>query len=341
MSAAQPQRPCPTTDEFFRFTRHPVRLSCVGPVTVEVMEVRGHELLGSARSDWRDVVVFVPGNPGVPYFYAGFIRSLRERLPTTAGLMCCGYLGHSFENINRQVFSVQQQERAVETLIDRLLAEHGDARVHLMGHSVGAYIATRIADRLPESRLGTAMGLFGTVTHIARAPNGRMWWLLLPGSRHVAAAAASMVGWMPLGFRKWIAGRAEGKLRQGDTHYDGVVANMTRFHLVLNALYMARTEFESIRDLDTELFRRLGSKLVMYYGTEDGWVPTHQRTELEEALGVRASSAADAVEARKAPQLGPTVVLDETGAPHAFSLTHADDVAAAVEPLLSLTGRHA
>lgn len=42
----------------------------------------------------KDVVIVIPGNPGIPQFYEGFIKSLNSELPSETPIWVVGQAGH-------------------------------------------------------------------------------------------------------------------------------------------------------------------------------------------------------------------------------------------------------
>lgn len=49
---------------------------------------------GVAPAGKKDVIVVIPGNPGVPTFYEGFIKHLKARLPLETPVWVIGHAGH-------------------------------------------------------------------------------------------------------------------------------------------------------------------------------------------------------------------------------------------------------
>lgn len=311
----------------------------------EVLQLAGEEVLDDHGAPWsegcREIVLVFPGNPGVVHFYGPFLLSLRDAMGAGVGLLCCGYAGHSLEPCrNGGPFSVGEQAEVAAVMARRVLAAHPAAELHILGHSVGAHIALLTADRLPPGNVATVAGLFPTVHRIADAPNGTLWPLLLPVARHCVAAFAAALGCLPVRCRAAVVRRAKPELAlPGAGAFDGVVARMASYRVLLNVLFMARTEFLAIRDVDEARVQRHASRLVLYYGARDRWVPPEHRAVLRRVLGLppdggAARGASVGGGGAAAGHTHPAVVIDTTGAPHAFVLTHSADVAAALAPLL-------
>lgn len=280
----------------------------------------------------REVVLVLPGNPGVAQFYGPFMLALRAALGPSVGLLCCGYAGHSLSTpVNGGPFSVHDQVEVVATTAARVLAAHPDAALHLVGHSIGAHIALTVADRLPQSNVATVAGLFPTVHRIADSPAARwLWPLLLPVVRHCVAAAGALLGCLPSQLRARAVRCCKPQLADdGAREFDGVIARMASYRVLLNVLHMAHTEFAAVGDVDRGLARRHAHHLVLYYGVVDKWVPPEHRDVLQEVLDAPLRPAAAAEGTRF-----PRVVMDGTGAPHAYVLTHSAAVGAAVAQLL-------
>eukprot|EP00755_Sulcionema_specki_P022783 Sspe_Gene.77337::Locus_48311_Transcript_1_1_Confidence_1.000_Length_1472::g.77337::m.77337 len=266
----------------------------------------------------KDVLVFIPGNPGVPDFYLEFLAEMRKAHGKGLGCVCIGLFGHtpSRENYGR-LFNVEEQVELLGDVLRQIKEANPSAALHLGGHSVGAYFSLQLSRAHKE--LATVLLLFPTIAHIARAPNGRMAPLLLPGMRHLAAGTASLLGCLPTTIREGVASWWVGSKRYGK-----VAASLPSLYPVLNFLTLANSEFATIRDLDRDALREIKDKVVLYYGVDDGWVPTSYRYEAAEVLQCDTSFAT------------PPVVLDTTGAPHAYVLTHSAEVAARVAPYLNV-----
>lgn len=49
---------------------------------------------GLSQCGNKDIVVIIPGNPGVPQFYEGFIKTLKTKLPSETPVWVIGHAGH-------------------------------------------------------------------------------------------------------------------------------------------------------------------------------------------------------------------------------------------------------
>lgn len=101
------------------------------------------------------VVVFVPGNPGMPRFYCDFARMLCDRIGAKVVLL--GLVGHLEASSSAQLssgertrtFNLEDQVNHVAERIQPFMqeaAEH-DVPFALVGHSIGSWIALRAAQK--------------------------------------------------------------------------------------------------------------------------------------------------------------------------------------------------
>ena len=125
----------------------------------------------------RDIVVMIPGNPGSSSFYTEFLTHLLGLTEHRA--VCIGLAGHS--GANEGTFSVHDQITFVSSIVTRILDVNQEARVHIVGHSVGAFIGMHVAAGMVEDKVATYKGLFPTVEHIVKGSNAIMRPLFLPG----------------------------------------------------------------------------------------------------------------------------------------------------------------
>lgn len=117
------------------------------------------------------LVVLIPGNPGLVDFYDVFLSKLYENLNSksiSTSIICNGHVGHSLNRLNSEMkylanfglFGTQQKALndvgGYGTLKDQIdyhqdfighlgkLIDPKKTKVILIGHSVGAYIATKV-----------------------------------------------------------------------------------------------------------------------------------------------------------------------------------------------------
>jgi pimeloyl-ACP methyl ester carboxylesterase len=167
----------------------------------------------SAQRGARDIILFIPGNPGLLGYYDDFLSSLSVFSPLKdfliAGFSLGGFdvsasahseairgLQYPPDSPNGPIYGLRDQVdltyRRVDALVSSLRQAEsrndGAVRVILIGHSVGAYIALEVIRRLHEERSKVVRGsnassayivsgailLTPTVIDIAKSSYGRI-----------------------------------------------------------------------------------------------------------------------------------------------------------------------
>ncbi|GAA6035725.1 hypothetical protein JCM8097_005670 [Rhodosporidiobolus ruineniae] len=280
------------------------------------------------------VLVFVPGNPGLVGYYTFFLSSLRNALPSplreSTEMYAIGHLGHS--TAPRQGgggFKPREQASLEEQVEDKVrfleeirgrhgLGEEGGARLVVLGHSIGAWVALQMLSHRP-TLISSLHLLFPTLSHMALTPNGRALsplfssWTLRP-----VFYSTSALAYLPKALVGKLVGLITGHSGEGAQTTTALVSSPST---VLAALTMAREELASITTLDEGLVARAAGegKLWIYYAAPgaDGWVTEGAMEEVEAAFeaGVRGGRA-EAERKRRVRRC-------EEGLPHAFVLDEA------------------
>ncbi|KAJ2821411.1 hypothetical protein FBU31_004916, partial [Coemansia sp. 'formosensis'] len=149
---------------------------------------------------------------------------------------------------------------------------------------------------------------------IAGTPRGQQLWpLFYPGVRQLAAALVDMLVWILPSVA--IVGLAGMSRSLDEDNARTVVEKMLHGPCINSVLKMAADEMDEIGNLNEELYRRLGHKFVMYYGSNDGWVPParYKRMVATNTKG--------------------KVYMCQNGFPHSFVTTHSAEMALIGAPI--------
>lgn len=300
---------------------------------MHTLTFKSHHDLGDdvAASQPRALIYFICGNPGLINFYNDFLGILAESIRASSVTRAYEIFGRDllgFNDDDHEPFSQRNLPWDLEAQIEGMYkdvaerASGGDYEfVVLMGHSVGAYIATEIMHRHMRAEgkaqnldLRHAILLFPTLTHIARSRNGtRMAFLqrlpFIDAHFHVIARAflsclsESMACWVAetvMGFSPQAA-RVLGRWLKSR---DGV----------WQAVHLGKSELATIREdvWGKELWDIARSseankgvavpKFFFFYGKDDEWVANKTRDEF--------------IDSRK--ETGAKAVIDKGDIPHAF-----------------------
>ncbi|KAJ1901461.1 hypothetical protein LPJ81_003748 [Coemansia sp. IMI 209127] len=225
------------------------------------------------------VLLLIPGNPGPIDLYINFCNELHAQFPRDLDIIGTSHLGHSLFSDNRgqqhrstKTYGLEDQVRNMLEMFDQIDQTYTHRpRMLLCGHSVGSYLAQRVfAER--TDRVDRVFSLFPAIDRIADTPRGKQFrFLFWPGVRQLVSATIDVVRWiLPTQaiFRFAMMSKS-----LGESDMQVVVDKMLHGVCINNILKMAVDEMKVIVQVDEELYRREGAKFVMYYGTDDMWVP--------------------------------------------------------------------
>jgi len=244
----------------------------------------------------------LPGNPGVPGYYGRFARGLADELG--AEVVVLGFCGHTLRPRTEpwKVFSLEDQIEHVVGYIDSV---HGDGKLTIVGHSIGAYIGLEAMRRRPKT-VRHVLGLtpflenndadpsFARLKLLALLP-GPLFWPVL-GTLCLALAAVKMLPRTP---RRMLASL---QTRGFDPEWVDFTADaMLQPGVFANYAFMGRTELRHLArryDFTAHLGAGAGGlpeglagRTTLLYTDSDYWAP--------EALVPAARAAGVAVELRE------------------------------------------
>jgi pimeloyl-ACP methyl ester carboxylesterase len=102
--------------------------------------------------------ILVPGNPGLAQFYSKYLDSLKAKLPKFE-LFALSLLGFSTTAVERKKYDPNLRVHTLQEQIDHIFeltkslasnAENEPRDLYISGHSVGAWIAQRVAVRVKD-----------------------------------------------------------------------------------------------------------------------------------------------------------------------------------------------
>lgn len=299
------------------------------------------------------LVYFIPGNPGLIEYYRFFLTLLLDSLRSKYPDYSIHVTGNSLSGFEVRHGAPQSADGPLDLeqqiqYVDRMLTEKVDptktTRVVLVGHSVGSYIMLEILRRQNERQkagyghgkgmqIVGAVGLFPTVTEIAKSPSGRkisLLFTLIPFLPFIASLAAKVCfSFLPTSLLQTLVGLL--------TDQPPYPASVTTAFLqsatgVRQALHLASYEMREIttdkwddeiwgvadssaKKPDTsggEVAASAKTKLFFLFGTDDHWVANETRDQL-----IAARAASNGVgDGQK-----PTMEVDETGLSHGFCIS--------------------
>ena len=219
----------------------------------------------------ENVILVIPGNPGVVNFYDHFAKKLHFTSKTP--VLVVGYLGHSFENTVYSSYSIHEQLDHKEQFIRFLIEKYPNISINLIGHSIGGWVCLQLLNRKIDN-IKRFFGLFPTISYLNLSDNGQHYFYKLAvkfGIRNVFALFAHAASFLP----KFLRIKISEFIRKDDDSLlePYIVQSLFSYQIVNNIFYMAGTEFKNIGEADYDTIDKYESKIQFYYGEPDHWVP--------------------------------------------------------------------
>ncbi|XP_015518313.1 lipid droplet-associated hydrolase [Neodiprion lecontei] len=244
---------------------------------------------GLAADGHRDVVVVIPGNPGLPSFYNGFIKTLNSKLPTETPVWMVGHAGHvqpsktslrslpKYEH-NRHLYNLDGQLKHKAEFIKKYVPK--DARLHLVAHSIGSwFVLNLLKDEEIRNQVVKCYLLFPTIERMAESPNGKFFTRFATPLISILVFLSWIFTFLPLIIQILLIEVASffigipRKCRKS-------VLQLVNPAVLRRVFSLAKQELEIVRELDHELVSKNSDKLWLYYGSKDGWTPVKYYEEI-------------------------------------------------------------
>ncbi|ORY78849.1 hypothetical protein BCR35DRAFT_291724 [Leucosporidium creatinivorum] len=243
------------------------------------------------------ILLFIPGNPGLPHYYTSFLSSLQAALPpplaARTAIYALGHLGHSPAHARWKrgdsAPGLKEQVEDKVAFLDEMKEKwdvgvgEGQTKLVLLGHSIGAWVCCETLKQR-STLISQSIHLFPTISHMALTPNGRVLWPLfssfvsLPVG--IATGALSYLPTRPLTKLVSLLAAQSGHPAEVTTSLVSSPAT------VRAALSMAAEEMKEVTTLDEGLLKEFGERMWWYWARDglDGWVAESSVVEIEGVL---------------------------------------------------------
>jgi len=262
-----------------------------------------------------NTILILPGNPGNDGFYIDFATALIELWKKECQVYILGHLNHvplprGLAKIDdtqlSETFNLEQQIcHSAEFVREIVEPTMSDKKIRIIGHSIGSYIGAAIKPYLERDGFTIDLiGLFPTFVNMAQTPAGlkvRPYANFI--ARHETFARVSLWGlrWLPIELKRLLVRLVS--RRQMTPAVNQASAELVDSLVFRNVAFMASNELNVVNELKPKMQIELSSGNVhLYYGVADDWVPLNCAHEMAELIGKD------------------RVIIDDTGAEHAFVL---------------------
>jgi pimeloyl-ACP methyl ester carboxylesterase len=231
-------------------------------------------------SDPKDIILMIPGNPGVTGFYKMFMHTMHEK--TGFPVWIVGHAGHEIPKNNtvdpipplkgnEDLFRMQGQIKHKIDFINKYVPEN--AKLHIVGHSIGSYVILNLLkEESIRSRVVDVNLLFPAIETMAETRNGKFMttyvkpivWLIL-----FLTWIYSILPTVVSNFFMYVYMKIESVPKM---HF----RTLTRFiepSILEKVFDFAFEELDLVKERDNAVIKQNSDKIRILYGRRDGWAP--------------------------------------------------------------------
>lgn len=264
--------------EFVTVTGVPVRVDAWGGVLPSDIEK-------NPEAKPKDLILLVPGNPGVVEFYDSFLDRLHEK--TKKCIWIVSHSGHDKGAVNlpplkgnEELFNLRGQIEQKKQFIQKYLK---NVNLICIGHSIGCKMILEVL-KSSDVKIHQCYFLFPTIERMAETYNAKVFtfvhhyllWLILIGC-FIFSHLPQLICTILLKCYFYIT-------EISPTNTDALRSFIDR-NVIERVFFLADDELKNVRHLDEFDIATLKKNVKLYYGTSDGWVPLTYCKELKQRDG--------------------------------------------------------
>ena len=236
-------------------------------------------------NDLKPVMIFLPGNPGIPSFYAEFLAKINKEL-------CWDIWSPSYVEFH---FSVEELAEHLAMFADYLEENYPKGtKFVIAAHSLGSYLTVQILKKRPNFPVIKILSLFPSLQHMAKTPRGLVVSPITQGvPRFFLSLLGGFLSLLPRYLVKTIASLATG---HPENIIDPLIMHLFSRSKTRSVLYLASWEMSQIKDLEVEIIQKFEHIWIMYFGIDDGWCPKHHVEDIKSRLQVESYLCADGLD---------------------------------------------
>ncbi|CAH1772983.1 unnamed protein product [Owenia fusiformis] len=273
-----------------------------------VLGVPTHVLqYGTLGDSVESLVLIIPGNPGVPDFYAEYMEIIYKGLGEKVPVWAVAHAGHvpapkqykgQYDPVGNP-FTLEGQTQHKVAFIQEHIPKN--LNLVLIGHSIGCQIIIEIMKRLPKWNIIKSYLLFPTIERMAVSPQGQYATPLLRYARWLAYPLTLAASYLPKSLQEGIIRKYMSQRNVPECTIKGALC-LFDAACQQNSMYMANDEMQLVREPDLQGIRENLDKILFYYGLTDHWCPVEYYHDMKKIF----------------PQ--GNIILCEKGYEHAFVL---------------------
>jgi len=259
----------------------------------------------------RNVVILIPGSPGVINYYRRFIGQIYDTWDKKIDIYGIEHMGHTCRKLEGDniLFSNQQQIEAKIAFFDMLKAKpeyaHPDTKFYFLAHSLGAYMVLRLFEERPNSGITKAFLLFPAIHEIEETPRGISTFRFVKTEfeRKVASTLCIGLDYIPDLFKQFLA-MVFASQSVGESKI--TAKELLSCQALSNVIHLTQYERSDVKSIEEhfDFIHKHMNELFFYYCVSDGWAPKEHYYLLKEKLPEHTKYN--------------NIILDESDIPHAF-----------------------
>ncbi|EZA59152.1 hypothetical protein DMN91_007758 [Ooceraea biroi] len=231
----------------------------------------------------KHVVLVIPGNPGIPRFYEEFVKTLNSKLTSDIPVWIIGHAGHVQPPENLEIampsdkkwaeyYGLTAQIRHKAEFIKKYIPE--DAQLHIIGHSIGAWIALNLLkDSDINKRIRKCYLLFPTIEYMAESRNGIFFTNFITRFSTFLIFLSWIFTMLTPLFLQMLFIRIFCTLHGIPEKHAKLIQELLNPKVLRRIIKLANEELKCVREADHETISKYANNLWFYYGAKDGWVP--------------------------------------------------------------------
>lgn len=249
--------------------KRPTDFLCVGP---------------SFEEKPNDIVLIIPGNPGVTGYYTSFMETIYMTLKGTHAVWAVSHAGHcctsyTKSQLGKDVYDLNDQLRHKIDFIHDFVPK--GAKVTLVGHSIGCQIILSVLQAFEDStdiNIKYSYLLFPTIERMKDSPNGTRLWPVLCYFRWLTIFLAIIASFIPKKIKESLLYIYFG--RKAHKHVIKASIELLNPKIIQNVLWMAYSELNEVLMPNLKALEKHKGKVMLYYGANDGWCPLSYHQDL-------------------------------------------------------------
>lgn len=246
-----------------------------------VVETWGRWIEESPSKSNEDIILCIPGNPGVTGYYRKFLKKLYEKLQCPVWIV--GHAGHqiidtTYLNIpklqgNEQLYSLEGQTKSKDEFFKKYVP--ADARVFLIGHSIGSHICLNLLkDPEINSKVAKTYLMFPTIEDMITTQNGKILTNIISYITSIVFFLSWIFTLFPIQIQNFLL-YCYFKITCPNAPVTAIPSTRDLIHpsVLRKVFYMAYDEMDKVKNLDKSMIEPNMNKLKLYYGATDNWAP--------------------------------------------------------------------